>query len=225
MESRGYKMVSEAANQTWVGFARDKDGIWMSATVYLAQESCTLHGGVLKMMCKLSCEKFDVNSNKFADFENVLYLYAKICSQIDNLVDAEGIVRKAFDSAKLTLTENDGVSEGVNEGVKPDKNTLEARMEKFKKEVIAIGKEKGYPPAMCKKFFNYWSETNVNGKLMRWELQKRKSGVFNTKGRMVTWYGKDQENTFTRDKEERKAKKQNEELKQSPKAINTKELF
>lgn len=225
MESRGYKMVSEAGNETWVGFAKDMHGIWMSAKVHLAQESISLQGGILKMACKLSCDKFDVNTTKFADFENVLYLYAKICGQIDDLVDAEGIIKKAFSEASAAIKIK-GVTEDEDEGTTEvvSKNTLEARMTKFKQEVIAIGKKKGYPPSMCKKFFNYWSETNSQGKKMRWEIQKQKSGVFNTLGRMVTWYGKDQEGMF-KDRDEKKAEKLNNELKKKPTTINVKELF
>ena len=225
MKGKGYKMVSEAGNESWVGFAKDMRGIWMTATVFLTPESVSMTGGTLKMMCKLTCEKFDMHSKRFADFENVLYLYAKICSQIDNLVDAEGIVKQTFGQAAKAIR-IEGVNDGDDEGVKQDKNSLEARMAKFKDEVIAIGKEKGYPPAMCKKFFTYWSETNPQGKKMRWEIQKTKSGVFNTKGRMVTWYGKEGDyNSTFKDRDEKKADKQNQALKKTPTVIDKNELF
>lgn len=219
MKGYGYALVSEAGNDSWLGFAKDMNGIWMSAKVLLVQDSVTLTGGVLKMMCELSCKKFDIHSTRFADFENVLYLYAKLCGQIDILVDSEGIIQKAFNEAAVAIKPTEIVEE-----VAPTKNNLEDRKAKFKSEVIAIGKKKNYPAKMCQKFFNYWSETNDNGKKMRWEIAKQKSGVFNTAGRMVTWYGKDNEGNF-KDRDEKKAEKQNIALRKSPTTINKNELF
>lgn len=217
MKSRGYSHVSDAGNETWAGFSKDINGIRMHATVYFEQESVTLTGGVLKMMCELTCKKFALEHKNFSDFENILYLYAKVCSEIDVLVDNEGIIKKAFGEAVKAIK---------NEPVEEVKNTLEERKKKFMKEVQDIGKSKGYPPAMCKKFFEYWSETNTNGKKMRWEIQKAKSGVFNTKGRMVTWAGKEGDfNATFKDRDEKKAAKQNEQLKEKKQMVDPKTLF
>jgi hypothetical protein len=214
MKGRGYTMVSEAGNGSWIGFSRDMGGsIHIGATLHLEKESISLHGGVLKLMCELNCKNFDANHARFEDFERTIYYYTKVCNQVDIDVTDLGLIKDMIKEAKMP------------EVVKV-KETLSDRIEKFKKLVIEIGKEKGYPPAMCKKFFEYWGEINDGGKKMRWEIQKQKSGVFNVKGRMVTWYGKDQVyNAQFVERDDRKAAKQNAELKKKPVTINTKDLF
>lgn len=217
MIPRGYQLVSEAGNGTWVAFAKDMNGIWMHSTVYLERESCTMTGGVLKLACTLRCESVDVKSKRFDEFENTLYIYSKVCSQLDELIDDAGIVKTLFNKAI------EGVNDGVSDGVK---STLDDRILKFKKTVIAIGKEKGYSSDMCKKFFEYWSETNADGKKMRWEIAKTKSGVFNIGRRMVTWNTKDSEYSATfKDRDEKKADKLNNKLKEEKQSIDPKELF
>ena len=46
-----------------------------------------------------------------------------------------------------------------------------------------------YNDDMCKRFFNYWTESNVNGKKMRFEMEK----VFDLKRRLATWAKNDKE--------------------------------
>lgn len=52
-----------------------------------------------------------------------------------------------------------------------------------------------YSDDMCKRFFNYWTESNVNGKKMRFEMEK----VFDLKRRLATWAKNDKE--WNKDKE------------------------
>lgn len=52
-----------------------------------------------------------------------------------------------------------------------------------------------YSDDMCKRFFNYWTESNVNGKKMRFEMEK----VFDLKRRLSTWAKNDKE--WNKDKE------------------------
>lgn len=219
MKPRGYVMVSEAGNGSWVGFARDINGFWMHATVYLERESITMTGGILKFFCKLSCESIDVNTKKFDDYEKTLYFYAKVCSEIDELVEEQGLVGNKLKEASLAfLHEPESQPEP-----KPVKS-IEDRAKKFRNDVIAVGREKGYPSAMCKAFFEYWSESNA--KKMRWEIQKTKSGVFDIARRLATWASKDEVyNAQFKNRDEKKAEKQNSELKKPKQTINTKELF
>lgn len=68
--------------------------------------------------------------------------------------------------------------------------SLEARRLSFGKKLIpyvdVYGKE------MIRKFFNYWSESNENGRKMRYEMQK----TFNIKMRLRTWRTNDYERTY-----------------------------
>jgi hypothetical protein len=219
MKPRGYNMVSEAGNGSWVAFAKDLNGFWMHATVYLERESINMTAGILKLVCKLSCDSIDVNTKKFEDYEKTLYFYAKVCSEIDELVEEKGLVGKKFNEALLSFA-----PEPVTEEPKKEK-TLEERIEAFRKQVVKAGKEKNYPPLMCKQFFEYWSEANA--KRMRWEIQKAKGGVFDLHRRLATWASKDVVyNAKFKDREEKKAEKQNTELQQRKStSINTKELF
>ena len=52
-----------------------------------------------------------------------------------------------------------------------------------------------YSDDMCKRFFNYWTESNVNGKKMRFEMEK----VFDLKRRLATWAKNDKD--WNKDKE------------------------
>jgi len=62
-------------------------------------------------------------------------------------------------------------------------------LEQFIEKVYEIGKEK-YPTEMLTKFIEYWTETNTNGRKMKWEYQK----TFNIAGRLATWAKNDRTN-------------------------------
>lgn len=68
--------------------------------------------------------------------------------------------------------------------------SIEARRLAFGKKLIpyvdVYGKE------MVRKFFNYWSESNENGRKMRFEMQK----TFNIKMRLRTWRDNAYERTY-----------------------------
>jgi hypothetical protein len=65
---------------------------------------------------------------------------------------------------------------------KPQPKTIEERKNDFMKLVAENGVEK-YGQEMCREFFGYWTESNPNGKKMRFEMQK----VFDVKRRLATW--------------------------------------
>ena len=218
MTERGYTLTSEAGNGTWVGFGKDISGVWLSAKVLLEKETVDIQGGPFKLACELFVKSIDIFNNRFADFEKWMYFYSRICTEVEHVVEELDFVPKRVYSFNNDLTI-------LNSPKEVKKETLEDRILKFKKKVIRTGKEKGYDSQMCKAFFSYWSEVNDNGKKMRWEIAKTKGGVFNIDRRMVTWAAKDQEyNARFLDRDEKKAKKQNEEMKVRNK-INTKELF
>ena len=218
MTPRNYEMVSEAGNGSWVSFIKRINGIGIHATVNLERENVTFTGSILKMACTLRCENIAIDNKRFGDFETTLYFYSKVCEQIDQLVEDQGLVQKLFNDAV------EGVSAGVTEGV--NKKTLEDRVVEFKQKVVSIGKQKGYSPASCKKFFEYWSETNDHGKKMRWEIARSKSGVFSIEKRLVTWMGKESDfNATFKDRDEKKADKLNQQLKQKKESIDPKTLF
>jgi hypothetical protein len=224
MKQRGYVMTSEAGNASWIGFSKDMNGIWMSANVYLEKEMIDIQcgAGTLKMMCQLSVGKFAFDHPRFDEFEKWGYFYGKVCSEINDVVEQMDYIPQRVAMAAYAMK-----SEGPVVAPEPEKKkeTLEDRVAKFKKAVIAKGKEKGFDPDMCKKFFIYWSEVSDGGKKMRWEIAKTKSGTFNIGGRLVTWRGKDQEyNAKFKDRDEKKAEKQNKELEVKS-TVKTKTLF
>jgi len=53
-------------------------------------------------------------------------------------------------------------------------------LEQFIEKVYEIGKDK-YPTEMLTKFIEYWTETNTNGRKMKWEYEK----TFNIPGRLA----------------------------------------
>lgn len=220
MKSRGYTHVSTIGEDKGLGFSKDMNGIYMSATVWLEKETIEMHAGVLKMMCELVVKGFDFYHKRFDEFEKWAYFYGKVCSEIDTVVENLDFIPQRVYMAESNLT----LQEPAKEVVK--KKTLEERKQAFKKKVIEIGKEKDHEPEMCKAFFNYWSEVSDGGNKMRWEIAKTKGGTFSIAGRLVTW--RDNDKVFKArflDRKEKEAKKQNEELKKETPKASTKELF
>lgn len=70
------------------------------------------------------------------------------------------------------------------------KKSIDERKTDFMNQIAAIGLEK-YGKEMCRDFFEYWTESNPNGKKMRFEMQK----VFDINRRMATW-NKNQKNIY-----------------------------
>jgi len=69
---------------------------------------------------------------------------------------------------------------------KPPEKPLEERVTNFKDEIRA-NKQNGeiiYTNSMLQEFFDYWSETNLNGLKMKWEMEK----TWDLKLRLKTWY-------------------------------------
>lgn len=76
------------------------------------------------------------------------------------------------------------------QNIKPSK-TIEERESDFM-ELIAQEGRGIYPDEMLRAFFNYWSESNQNGKKMRFEMQK----TFDVKKRLATWASNEQKYHF-----------------------------
>lgn len=68
---------------------------------------------------------------------------------------------------------------------------IEERINDFMNEIAAVGKNV-YSDKMLREFFDYWSETNANGKKMRKEMQK----TFDTKKRLATWASREKDYNF-----------------------------
>lgn len=206
MRDRGYEEVSviqSGGEVASINFVKrlSQPNLGIHANVQLKRESVTLSFVELAYFCQLSMPDISFDHPDFAKYEQILSTYAAKCLDIQPI--------EILNNWKET---------GV-------KKTLETRLDEFKKKVITIGKEKGYTPDVCKAFFNYWSETNDDGRKMRWEIAKSKGGVFNIERRLITWLGKDKEfNAKFADRDEKKAQKQNEEIK-TIKKVDTKKLF
>jgi hypothetical protein len=71
--------------------------------------------------------------------------------------------------------------------------TLKERQIDFGKELKTYVDK--YGNTMCKEFFDYWTESNANGKKMRFEMEK----VFDLKRRLATW--KSRQKNFNKEPE------------------------
>jgi len=78
-----------------------------------------------------------------------------------------------------------------------ESKSLDERKENFRQLVGKFYREKGdkITPAQAKAFFEYWSEVNDNGTVMRFEKQKAR-GTFNTSQRMDTWIRNNNGNSY-----------------------------
>lgn len=86
-----------------------------------------------------------------------------------------------------------------DKNVKNDKNVVGANQEKLTKEqreqqfIKKIHDSGGkYPKEMLERFTLYWTESNPDCKLMRFEMQK----VFDIQKRLATWAGKSYNNVY-----------------------------
>ena len=100
--------------------------------------------------------------------------------------------RNSTDNVSVNVNEN--VNEkNINEGKPSTLKTLNDRKIEF--GILVKDFVGTYTDDMCKRFFNYWTESNVNGKKMRFEMEK----VFDLKRRLATWAKNDKE--WNKDKE------------------------
>ena len=78
----------------------------------------------------------------------------------------------------------ENINEDVNVEVKAAKISKFAREQNFRNEVFEKHGEK-YPADMLDKFCSYWTESNPNGKKLKFEMQS----TFDIAKRLVTWSG------------------------------------
>jgi hypothetical protein len=89
--------------------------------------------------------------------------------------------------------DNNEEEEESDEGKPSTSKTLTERQIDFGIELKTYVEK--YGNTMCKDFFDYWTESNANGKKMRFEMEK----VFDVKRRLATW--KSRQKTFNKDTE------------------------
>lgn len=98
-------------------------------------------------------------------------------------VNVNGNVNDNVDSSSIIYSpKNENFDADKSATNKPQPKTIEERKNDFMKLVAENGIEK-YGQEMCREFFDYWTESNPNGKKMRFEMQK----VFDIKKRLATW--------------------------------------
>lgn len=139
-------------------------------------------------------EKARESANKRWQKEN-----ANACKRIQTQPNAtERMQSDAMQCYNVNVNVNGDVNENVDSNIyspknekfdadksatnKPQPKTIDERKNDFMQEVADNGVEK-YGQEMCREFFDYWTESNPNGKKMRFEMQK----VFDIKKRLATW--------------------------------------
>lgn len=143
---------------------------------------------------KEKAEKARESANKRWQNQN-----ANECERIQTQAnECERIQTDATQCYNVNVNVNGNVNEDVNgsllsaEKSAPRKQKpIEERINDFMNEIAAVGKNV-YPEKMLCDFFNYWSETNANGKKMRKEMQK----TFDTKKRLATWASREKDFNF-----------------------------
>lgn len=134
---------------------------------------------------KEKAEKARESANKRWQNQN-----ANECERIQTQATAsERIQSDATQCYNVNVNGNGNVNEDVNgsllsaEKSAPHKpKPIEERTIDFMNEIAAVGKGV-YPDSMLREFFDYWSETNTNGKKMRKEMQK----TFDVSKRLAKW--------------------------------------
>lgn len=205
MKQRGYSPVASSNHENKQYYARSTDFGPLHAEVNLAKQTIALDCVELKLLCQLKTIEFNFFHNDFERFEEVIHLYAQKCLDLD--------VFKLLNELQAAA---------VPKEEKPSKKTLEDRKKAFWDKIRAAGKDK-YEKDMALAFYNYWTEHNEGGKMMRFE----KENTFNIAGRLTTWAKNEDKFTNTRKTFiDKKIEKQNSAIEESKELkINTKELF
>lgn len=125
----------------------------------------------LQLVVHLSTGKFDFHTDKFEFYENIIYVYAAKCVDVD-------VIELLSD----WMTETLGKA-----GVKDKKKPLEERRAEFWDKIREYGKEMQYTKEMCVAFYEHWGQANEGGVKMHFEKQT----TWDLKGRMRTWKRKD----------------------------------
>jgi len=90
---------------------------------------------------------------------------------------------KKADSVTVSVSVSDSV-------IKEDSGAAFAkREEEFYQRLVPFVGE--YPKQMVRDFFDFWSEWDDKKKFMRWEINKKKGGVFDVARRLATWKRKE----------------------------------
>lgn len=86
----------------------------------------------------------------------------------------------------LTISEMDDIiiecAKIFNQRVSKKDSTIETRKKQFACIIGQLGSE--YKREMLVEFYNYWTETSINGKKLRYEKEK----VFDVKLRLARWH-------------------------------------
>lgn len=217
MKKRGYNEVSVNMSGdvvTTINFVKHFGGIILHASAHLKNKSVSLYFVDLKYLCELSAKNFAFDHKDFEKYEQIITMYAAKCMDID--------VFQILDDLKGTIT---SIDEPPTPTVDEPKKDIKERKRNFWDVIAQYGKEKGYSKEMCLAFYNYWTEMNENGKKLRFEIEKTRSGVFDIKGRLRTWKSNEVKfNSRFKDRDDKRAEKQDKETK-ATKTINKNELF
>ena len=95
---------------------------------------------------------------------------------------------KKADSVNVSVNVNDNVNS--LEVVSGDLVALSKKREEefYQKLIPFVGK---YPKSMIREFYDYWTEWDDRKKFMRWEINRKKGGVFEIARRLSTWSRKE----------------------------------
>jgi len=215
MIARGYTRTASTESKgkkTMLHYVKTNDtlGTSLHAQVIMESEQIMLHFLELKLACYLSTHTFDFWHKDFDRFEEVMYVYAGLCTE-KNVFDI-------LDEYAVQLHQAERKTEAP-------KKTIEERKREFWDTIASYGKEKQYTKQMCLDFYNYWIQMNDGGKKLRFEIEKSRKGVFDTKGRLRTWKSNEEKfNSKFQTNAEQRADKQNKEQR-AVTQVNKKELF
>lgn len=89
--------------------------------------------------------------------------------------------KRISDIAKIAVNVNDNVNDNVNVNVKEKVIDINIRKQEFANSLIPFVDV--YGKDMIREFYDYWSETTLNNKKMKYELEK----TWSVERRLKTW--------------------------------------
>jgi len=192
MNERGYGRVStiRRGEEEDLCYAKTVDiGVCLHATVDVKRMNMSLEMVELKYFANISMKRFDFFHKDFEKIEKILYLYSRVCKDIDPhifdlVAEMDPIANKLPDGSLIPLNlPGSPPPPTPEEKPKKEKKTIKERKMDFWLQIAPIAKQKGLTKEFTMDFFSYWSEHGPNDKTFRREREK----VFDISRRLDTF--------------------------------------
>ena len=185
-------------------YSRFEAWIWLLCRATYSKQKVVLgndiyhlkEGEIITSQLKL-CKQFKWGNSKLRSFLKLLEKDSMVSIKTTSKLTMVTILNfnklQNFQIGNKYQTKND--HEHINKDINKDNKSISERLSEFTIKVIGEG-AKAVPmvdPTLLEAFTDYWTEKNLNGKKMKFEMQK----TFDIKKRLARWVRNNEEWSFT----------------------------